>query len=523
MNESGPSTFDQVSYPGAPFAYSHPDHLATLGSLYGMSPAPCDRCRVLELGCGVGANLIPIAHQYPESEFVGIDLSADAIDEANATAADLGLPNVRLLQADIMDVAADYGQFDYVIAHGVYSWVPDEVRTQILSIFRKRLTPQGIAYVSYNSSPGAHLRNLASEIMLFHVRGVDQPRDRIQQGRAILKFLAAVSSEKDIHGLVLRDQLARISQKQDAVLFHDELDPDSKSFWLYEVVERAAQHGLQYLSDADFSNYQLANFPASIRAALAEIPGHDLAARDQYLDFIIGHPFHKTLFCHREVSLRRDVEPTAVKNYHLACALASHDDIDPRASGSTEIKFENGDFIATEDPLIKAAFFHLGRAWPKALDYSILLQRVLQALGRPAESAAAGEEEELANVLFRLFVSGQLSLHFCPPRLTATVSQYPKASVIARKQAETGIHLTTLRHAGVILDNEYARRLLVLTDGTRDLERLATDLNSYFQTAPVSRPVQAEQVDRGTADFQVSPEIVSKLLQQFARLGLLAA
>src|SRR5262249_47365446 len=75
MTEGAGTSYDEVTYSNTPFYHTHPDCLATLGTLFGMSPAPPDRCRVLELGCGRGGNLIPMALSLPASRFVGIDLS----------------------------------------------------------------------------------------------------------------------------------------------------------------------------------------------------------------------------------------------------------------------------------------------------------------------------------------------------------------------------------------------------------------------------------------------------------------
>src|SRR5215207_3165377 len=80
MSENAPTPYDQVIYPGNPVPQSHPDRLATLATLYGMRPAPVPHCRVLELGCGIGGNLTALACQWPDSAFVGIDLSARSIE-----------------------------------------------------------------------------------------------------------------------------------------------------------------------------------------------------------------------------------------------------------------------------------------------------------------------------------------------------------------------------------------------------------------------------------------------------------
>ena len=214
-----------------------------------MNPARLNSCRVLELGCGEGANLIPIAFQWPESEFVGIDLSAAAIREGNDFISRMGLTNIVLRCHDIMQIGSEFGRFDYMIAHGVYSWVPDAVRDKMLSIFRHNLSPHGIAFVSYNCYPGCHSRDIARQIMRYHVRDITDPHQRALQSRGVLRFLAEASAEDTIFGFELRNQLDRINGIDDRVLFHDDLSDVASPFYLHQVVEAAAGHGLQYLSN----------------------------------------------------------------------------------------------------------------------------------------------------------------------------------------------------------------------------------------------------------------------------------
>src|SRR6185503_4920215 len=104
--------------------------------------------RVIEIGCAAGGNLIPYAAAHPQARVVGIDLSQVQIDQGRARTRALGLDNVDLIAGDIarMDLAG-LGQFDFVIAHGVYSWVPAEVQKALLSAFRRLLAPEGVAYM----------------------------------------------------------------------------------------------------------------------------------------------------------------------------------------------------------------------------------------------------------------------------------------------------------------------------------------------------------------------------------------
>lgn len=126
------NAYDEVLYPGYPRSQTHPDRLATLATLFGMKPAPVERCRVLELACGDGGNLIPMALGLPESEFVGIDSAACPVAQGRTLSESLGLKNITLRQLDIMEVASDFGQFDYIIIAGLYSWVPPPVQDKIL-------------------------------------------------------------------------------------------------------------------------------------------------------------------------------------------------------------------------------------------------------------------------------------------------------------------------------------------------------------------------------------------------------
>jgi cyclopropane fatty-acyl-phospholipid synthase-like methyltransferase len=150
MPDAAPTPYDTVFYPGYAMEQAHPDRLATLATLFGMRPADVSRCRVLELGCGDGLHLIAVALGLLEAECVGIDLAAAGLCKGQEVIRELGLTNVTLRHMDLMEVGRDLGQFDYIIAHGIYSWVPPEVRDKLLTICKENLAANGVAYVSYN-------------------------------------------------------------------------------------------------------------------------------------------------------------------------------------------------------------------------------------------------------------------------------------------------------------------------------------------------------------------------------------
>jgi SAM-dependent methyltransferase len=152
--------YDEVPYLTRPRLETHPDRLAAVGKLFGMHAAPVATCRVLEIGCGDGGNLVPLAYYLPGSFAVGVDLAPGLIASAETMARDLQVSNIRLVAGDLRDIGPDFGEFDFILAHGLYSWVPPDVRDGLLRVCAQRLTPQGIAFISYNAYPGRHMRQM---------------------------------------------------------------------------------------------------------------------------------------------------------------------------------------------------------------------------------------------------------------------------------------------------------------------------------------------------------------------------
>ncbi|MGH9351306.1 MAG: methyltransferase domain-containing protein, partial [Terriglobia bacterium] len=194
---SKPTSYDEVLYPGFSFVQSHPDRLATQATMFGMTPAALESCRILELGCGDGANIIPVAFGLPHSRCLGIDLAARPIAIGQGVIDALGLKNIALRQMDMMDAGKDLGEFDYIIAHGIYSWTPPAVQDKLLAICSENLAPDGVAYVSYNAYPGGHIRQMMRRMMLYHTRNISDPMERVRNGLGFLQGLIASLKEPD--------------------------------------------------------------------------------------------------------------------------------------------------------------------------------------------------------------------------------------------------------------------------------------------------------------------------------------
>src|SRR5262245_38669412 len=220
MSNQESTSYDAIAYPGSPFSQTHPDRLATIAALYGLKAAPPESCRVLELGCGNGGNLIPMAYVLPGSTFLGLDAAGTAIEQGREQIAALGLKNATLLHADLLD-ASNLGTFDYIIAHGLYSWVPPPVQERVFEIASEVLAPNGVAYVSYNAFPGCHVRAAMWQMMKWHIRDIEEPEERIAQARGLVRFLGEAAPPRPVFSAILKDTLDHLEKQPDAVLFHD--------------------------------------------------------------------------------------------------------------------------------------------------------------------------------------------------------------------------------------------------------------------------------------------------------------
>ena len=509
--------YDAVAYPGHAFSQTHPSRLATIAHFHGMDPARPTHMRVLELGCGRGGNLLPMAAQYPGSRFLGIDLSGASIRQAKANAAELGLTNLDFEQRDILAVGAEIGRFDYIIVHGVYSWVPDVVRERIIALFGELLAPQGVAFVSYNALPGCRLRDLARDVMLFAVRDIEEPRERVRVARAALKEIAEASDPESFYGAALRQRLQQIDEVPDNVLYHDDLNPGARAFALHEVLASAQRHGLQFLGEASFPNlYGAAKGPA--QQMLDRIPLDQMAQREQTLDLLIGRPFRETLLCRADVPLRRGIRPGSLQPYHLAAnarqALPAEKDMRP---GVAHFSFDAGVQLAVDLPLCKAALGILSAIWPASIAWDELVERACREAAAELGPDRAHEIARLDEALTAIFKAGLLDIRLDPPPLTTSISEKPAASEVARWQALTSDEVTDLRHRAVKLDGVAVRKFICLLDGSRDQRMLLDAMNAFLEETRRSGASVPGLPQRATA------EEVAAHLKDVARLGLLWA
>jgi SAM-dependent methyltransferase len=461
------NSYDELPYPSQAFVQTHPDRLATLARIFGLQPPPIEQCRVLEIGCASGGNLIPMAYGLPGSRFVGIDLSELQVAEGRARIEALGLGNVRIEAMSVLDLDERWGQFDYIVCHGVYSWVEPAVQDWILRIAGRQLRPNGIAYVSFNTYPGWHLRESVRHMMRYHAMPFDTPAERIEQARALLDFLAgAVPHEGNAYGQVLARELDLLARCSDSYLYHEHLEPTNAPLYFHQFAERAAAHGLQYLAEADFAAMLTGRFPPEVAATLEGISA-DIIHLEQYMDFVRNRQFRQTLLCREGLKVRRALSPAVMRGMYLASAARREGegalDLDDRVEVTW--RAPGGALATASHAVSKAALELLAQRWPLGWPLEELLAEACRVAGRPDDVALPMQD------LFQCFLSGVVELRSWQPPCVSKVSERPRASACAVLEAASSDVVTSLRHAAVRIDATQ-RALLPRMDGLASIDTL---------------------------------------------------
>ncbi|MEP7085531.1 MAG: class I SAM-dependent methyltransferase, partial [Betaproteobacteria bacterium] len=453
---------------------------------------------------------------------LGIDLSARQIEAGQQTAASLGLRNIELRRADIGDVDAAYGSFDYIIAHGIYSWVPAPVRAKLLAICRDRLTPNGVAYVSYNTLPGWSSRGLVRELMVEHSHGAPDAVAKVRQSRAMLDFLSRSLPGDSAYAALLRDEVDLARREPDAYLYHDYLETVNEPVYFHQFIAEAEAHRMQFLAEAEFSMMTTSQLPPAVADGLSRF-APDVLGLQQYLDVLTNRTFRQTLLVHREAEIRRQPDGHSVQNFVVASPAMPASRAPSLTPGTLEsFRAPNGATLNTGSALVKATLLTLQRAWPAAIALAPLLSAVQSMLAQGARPAdePIGDIGTLGEEILRCYAAGVVELRVWSPPLSTIVTERPVASPMARLQAQQGEHVTNLLQQRVTLDG-ITRALLPLLDGSRDRGALVRALSELAASGKLHLQQAGQLLTEGPALQALLVEAVSRSLPRLAKAALL--
>ncbi len=513
--------YDEFTYETNPFPETHPGNLAALGRLFGIQTPAAQQCRVLELGAATGGNIIPMAYRLPDSEFVGVELSAPQVAIGNRLIQRLALPNIRLEVGDILELdAAQLGQFDYIIVHGVYSWVPISVREKILQLARDCLTPNGIAYISYNVLPGWRMRGSLRDLLLHATHGVEGAQPKYAVCIAALERLQhALQQTQADTGRYLQKEVTRLLKAHPSYVLHEYLAGENNPFLFSEFLADIGRHGLQYVCETDLNTLFDSTLSAPAQAALADI--EDPLQHEQWMDFVRMRTFRQSLVCRADLPLEREIDLDVFQTFFFSANLNPKGKVGLNNNKPAIFQFPDGKELHVSHPLTKAALVHLRVVHPYSPSFTELVMAAATEVRKAGATHYANETDGLLSELFSLYSYRGVLGHIQPCLLQAYATEYPQATALARLQAGQGWNsVATVYHLTLGLDG-FSRCLLQHLDGQHTALSLAGLLSEKIQAGEINIPggKQAQHSGKGL-DKEVLDN-VHHLLSVFARHGLL--
>jgi SAM-dependent methyltransferase len=514
------SNYAEIPYESLPIPDSHPERLDALGYLFGLSPADPARCRVLELGCASGGNLIPLAFYFPGSRYLGIDLYANQIADGQALVDAVGLPNLKLRQGDILDLRADaLGTFDYVIVHGVYSWVPDPVRERILGLCAEVLAPDGIAYVSYNTLPGWRMRGILRDILGYAARRAPSAKEQLAAlGGCLDRMERAVAGLDAASARYLAAEIGRLRARPTSYLVHEFLESENRPLLFADFVAVAEAAGLRYVGDTDLQT----RYPEIVGAKVADVLAdlHDPIEREQYLDFVVNRNFRRSVVCRADARPAREPQLARLDAMHVAANLAAPRKLDLRRARATPFSRPDGTTVEVHHPLTKAALVQLGRRYPDSVAVQDLAQLAAREVSAAGAGACAAELGDLVSELYSLAVVGAVELL----RRGRAVGRPDAAGLVptALARAQLGIEgrrLATRLHTVLAVD-DFATRLLGHLDGRRGVEDLVGRLLGDLTEGRLTLEGVAGRPAGDQRTRELVRRNVERLLDGFVRAGV---
>lgn len=521
------NSYDEVPYLSYHYYRTSIDNLYTISSLFGIKAPDCKKCKVLELGCSSGSNIIPVAFKYPDSSFIGVDYSIVQIEKGRKQVVKLGLKNIDLQHLSIMDIDEDFGIFDYIIVHGVISWVSKEIQEKIFDICNKNLVENGIVYISYNTFPGWNMLKTIRDMMLYHTSFFEDKKEKAHQARLLLEFVKEGSENKNTpYSLFLESEFNYLSEQSDYYLIHDYLEGENNPFYFHEFISKAEKYNLKYIGDVLLSSMYTGNLPKNVSKKLQSI-SDDIAHTEQYMDFISNRRFRSSVLCHDSIELNRSLEISIMSEFSFISKLKSVKEV----TDFMILSKENVDYTVisevsfkTNNSVVVVMLKILEAKAPSVTTSNDLINLTFDNLNRIFKRELYSKkqvEEIIFDTLMRLVFANYVRL-FSEKNDTyiTEISEFPEVSELTRVQASEDNWVTTNLGEVFRLDamSQIAVRYL---DGKTSVKEVIEKIHTFFSTEKITLITEEELSEKFDKTKEFIEDSVKQILESFRKNALL--
>lgn len=464
--------YHRNAYPVYLHHRTSPDAVSSMAYAFGLTPAPIRNCRVLELGCGTALSLRMFAYANPESEFVGVDFAEEAIETARASARANGLRNIRLEAMDIMNFGEqDFGEFDYIIAHGVYSWVPEPIRIQILRICERHLTPNGVAFISFNARPGYHVNMMLREAGLRFGRGTES---LVERSQAAIRGLQSMDfSDCSIPGLegLLKIRFEDLEAGNPIQAGFDEFGDINNPQRFSAFAADLKAHGLKYFAESQILEWTGRTFSPPCQQLMSRLES-DAVRRMEYRDLIRFCTFHAALVCRATQTPAPAPVPSRLLDMLITTGSTPlSQNPDPRGPRPEKFESPKGARVDVSAPLIKSLLITLYLESPTRLTLREALKRACLLSGEDPAKAMEGVHSWLPT----FWETGFIDLYAFPQTATPYSGPFPEAVPLAREQGRLTDRVPSLTGTLIVIDDATEKKLLQLLDGKHPVEQIRAE------------------------------------------------
>ena len=495
------ASYDQVPYLANPLPQTHPSRVAAIASMFGLSYTPPRKARVLELGCASGINLLGMAHFMPESQFAGVDLSVVQIFEANKRAKAINADNVTYHHMSISDVDSKLGEFDYIIVHGVYSWVPSNVQAAILRICNQNLSPEGLAFVSYNVQPGWRMKQAARDVFMALTPPEMPAQQRWEYGVNWIKDALETTANEDprplLHQTLAKELDTILTQKNIRYLAHEYLEDHNEPVLFREFLTQASKAELAYLGDAEPASMVRHITNPILRDFFKRRPANGMVETEQAIDIIMGRSFRQSILVKgiRQSQINRALTPDFFKKLHVQSRITKSEDQD----GQVVYRHQRLGQLNAQPPY--------GTAAMEVLSANAQMPAAFKDLADKFSAISEGTENVFSEILFSLLGAGAMEIYADP-----YLPELPKGSTpLAILDVETGRDITT-NAAGEVIGLDPVQRLMIpLLKGDWDREETITQLLSLYAKGALN-------VNPAPADSDQMKALLGELVDRTASL-----
>jgi len=385
-------------------------------------------------------------------------------------------------------------KFDYIICHGVYSWVDDDARRRILEICRTQLVENGLAVISYNTLPGWNMVRCLREMMRYHAKLFEDPTEKVAQAMELLRFVRDNNAEGSAYRSVIDSEINRLSEKSISYVTHEHLESENNQFYFHEFAAALEQHGLQYVGDSNIAHMYVDNLPEDAAEKLKAVT--DILRQEQYMDFILNRRFRSSIVCPEAAMVDRNLRQEAIHNFYLSTPIKP-DEADLKAE-TTDTRFcdSSGKVVFTAHTKEVAVLFGELSESQRPIKSGDLVDMAARNLDGADRDFLRGVVEEFG---LRLALKGLISLHTEAGSHVSHVSEMPKASRLARHQASVHGWATNTWHEKIGYDL-FTRILIGYLDGSNSLDDLCQ--------------IMSEQVDKGALAVQIDGEDIADAEQR---------